>query len=529
MDMAADSAAQEELRLDGEQDQAQLLGDSSETLEYAEAELYGAEPPLGATATGRSFPLDVARKRWLWKLTIGLVLIVGYAGYYVCRSNLSVASPSLIKDLDLSKSTFGIVLTAGTAAYAVGKFVTGPVIDSMGGRKVFLLAMLCSILLTVVFTFGSAVWYFTLVWIGNRLVQAAGWPAVVKITSSWYHPSESGKAMGFISLSFLFGDAIARFYLAGVLEATDDSWVAVFWVSAITLGAIGVLCFFLLKGSPADVGLPLEDEKHTAKQSTADDIDETDGRIQVVGTESQPGSWKERIGPLLRNPRFWLLCFMSFGLTLLRSTFTDWANVYLTDETHASPSEAALGSIMFPLSGGFSCLLVGWLNDKLSRGRRGLMLMGFLTVLAITLGAYSLLSSRSLPLALVFVTLVGFTLTGPYTLPAGALSLSIGGPMCATVSALVDTTGYIGGLLSGYLVGLLAETYGWSTVWGLLAVVTVATIFVTAAFSLLDYRHSLPESLPHINSSSDEYELQETGVDQDDGELTFHLAEDKAK
>ncbi len=34
---------------------------------------------------------------------------------------------------------------------------------------------------------------------------------------------------------------------------------------------------------------------------------------------------------------------MSFGLTLLRSTFTDWANVYLTDETHASPSEAALG------------------------------------------------------------------------------------------------------------------------------------------------------------------------------------------
>jgi sugar phosphate permease len=55
----------------------------------------------------RSFPLGVARKRWLWKLTIGLVLIVGYAGYYVCRSNLSVASPSLIKDLDLSKSTFG--------------------------------------------------------------------------------------------------------------------------------------------------------------------------------------------------------------------------------------------------------------------------------------------------------------------------------------------------------------------------------------------------------------------------------------
>jgi sugar phosphate permease len=50
------------------------------------------------------------RKRWLWKLAIGLTLIVGYAGYYVCRSNLSVASPSLIKDLDIDKSTFGTPL-----------------------------------------------------------------------------------------------------------------------------------------------------------------------------------------------------------------------------------------------------------------------------------------------------------------------------------------------------------------------------------------------------------------------------------
>jgi hypothetical protein len=44
--------------------------------------------------------------------------------------------------------------------------------------QVFLLAMFCSIVFTVLFTFGSAVWYFTLVWIGNRFVQAAGTPAV---------------------------------------------------------------------------------------------------------------------------------------------------------------------------------------------------------------------------------------------------------------------------------------------------------------------------------------------------------------
>jgi len=40
--------------------------------------------------------------------------------------------------------------------------------------QVFLGAMLCSIVFTVLFTLGSALWYFTIVWIGNRLVQGAG-------------------------------------------------------------------------------------------------------------------------------------------------------------------------------------------------------------------------------------------------------------------------------------------------------------------------------------------------------------------
>jgi hypothetical protein len=65
--------------------------------------------------------------------------------------------------------------------------------------------------------------------------------------------------------------------------------------------------------------------------------------MQVMEEETQPMPWRERLAPLLRDVRFWLLCLMSFGMTLLRSTFTDWANVYLTDVTHASSSEAALG------------------------------------------------------------------------------------------------------------------------------------------------------------------------------------------
>lgn len=157
-------------------------------------------------------------------------------------------------------------------------------------------------------------------------------------------------------------DAIARFYLAGVLEVTEDSWKAVFWVSAATLGAIGVMCVFVLKGSPADVGLPPEDDDSTEEPEqgsvrvslrplAVEFLGITSGspshfslHTQIVGEVTQlPTSLKERLLPLFKTPRFWLLCLMSFGLTMIRSTFTDWGNVYLTDQTHASSSEAALG------------------------------------------------------------------------------------------------------------------------------------------------------------------------------------------
>ena len=50
-------------------------------------------------------------------------LFVGYAGYYVCRSNLSVAGPAMLDDLGPSgfdKGDFGQIASMGVVAYALG-------------------------------------------------------------------------------------------------------------------------------------------------------------------------------------------------------------------------------------------------------------------------------------------------------------------------------------------------------------------------------------------------------------------------
>src|SRR5262245_44305705 len=94
---------------------------------------------------------ESARLRRYQVLTAA-TLLVGYAGYYVCGSGLSVATPLLLSDLGgsgIDKKAIGLVASLGVLAYAIGKIVNGVVGDVFGGRRVFLLGMALSAAATV--------------------------------------------------------------------------------------------------------------------------------------------------------------------------------------------------------------------------------------------------------------------------------------------------------------------------------------------------------------------------------------------
>src|SRR5579871_891021 len=145
------------------------------------------------------------------------LLMTGYAGYYLCRSDLSVALPLLIQEMasrgiPLNEATTRLrsIASLGVLAYAIGKFPSGGLADFLGGRRNFLLGMAGSVLFTFVFAASGGIPMFTLAWIGNRGVQSMGWAGVVKITSKWFSFSTYGTAMGVMSLSYLFRDAASR-------------------------------------------------------------------------------------------------------------------------------------------------------------------------------------------------------------------------------------------------------------------------------------------------------------------------------
>ncbi len=173
-------------------------------------------------------------RRWL---TLGL-LVAGYAGYYACRSNLPVTQLMISDDLavrgvtpEAARLGLGAALSLGTLAYALGKPFAGPLADFRGGRAGFLGGMAGSVVCTIAFAMAGTLPAFTSIWVGNRLAQSLGWAGMVKVVSRWFGPARYGSAMGIVSLSFLFGDAAARFAM-GRLIASGLGWRTIFLASA---------------------------------------------------------------------------------------------------------------------------------------------------------------------------------------------------------------------------------------------------------------------------------------------------------
>jgi OPA family glycerol-3-phosphate transporter-like MFS transporter len=413
--------------------------------------------------------------RWQ-ALTLGL-LVVGYSGYYLCRSNLSVTLPLIIDDLAARgmdrtavRIGLGTVTSLGTLAYALGKFLSGGVADFFGGRRNFLGGMLGAVVFTALFALGGSLPLFTLAWVGNRLLQSLGWVGMVKVSSRWFGFSSYGTVMGILSLSFLFGDAAARGWMGWLIDR-GLRWQAIFYLDAAVMAGLFVLTLLLLKETPLQVGEP---EPPANPQNL----------FGAAGEEPTPPGLRVLLTTLLRRPVFWFVCLLSLGLTLLRETFNTWTPTYFVEAVGLSKSEAATNSGLFPLFGGFSVLLAGYLSDRLGRGGRASIILTGLVLTAaalLVLGHADFGGARWAPVALV--TLVAFVMIGPYSYLAGAVSLDFGGKQgSATACGIIDGVGYLGGVLAGDSMARISVAYGWSGAFTVLAGVAGLSCVAGALF-----------------------------------------------
>lgn len=420
-------------------------------------------------------PTRAAEGRLRFRQTVTITLLfAGYAAYYFCRSDLSVAMPLLVNHLhargmsnDVATVRLGLIASLGVLGYAVGKlFLTG-LGDLWGGKRSFTFGLGGAIAFTLLFASGGALPMFTIAWIGNRLTQSIGWAGLVKVCSKWFRYSSYGTIMAIMSLSFLIGDAVARRWM-GALIRHGYGWRQLFYFAAGVAGIMLVANLLFLRESRVEVGFS-EPEVNPLNL--------------FAGSEGKPGNFWALVRPLLSSIPFLLVCSLSLGCTIIRETFNTWTPLYFHNYFGYSAGRAANMSAIFPAIGAASVLITGWASDKLGVTGRSMIMFVGLAATVVTLIFLAFLpraeSTSLIPMALVGVA--AFCLLGPYSYLAGAFAMDFGGKEASAASSgIIDGVGYLGGVLAGYGAARVSVRFGWHGVFLTLAAVSALSALAAA-------------------------------------------------
>ena len=365
---------------------------------------------------------DAGRKR------VFGILFVAYAAFYFCRVNLPVALPILEEHFHFSKIQTGWILSVYFAVYSISKLANGFLGDRLGGKKFLLVGIGGSVTANFLFGFGDTLTIFTLLWSINAYFQSMGWLALLSIMAHWYRVRETGTAIGFMSLSYQFGDFFAR-SSAGLLLGLLV-WFQMFWVHASLFALVGLAVIVFLPGQQGQ---------------------------EVQSDTVPPTEWRRE---MLLNRSFWLVVLVGVLQSTLRYVFWGWSVSYLK-EMGTGIILAGIFSAFFPLLGALGTISAGWISDRMG-ARRGPVIAIMGVLLTVSIYIFSSISSEDTIGLVLALGLVGFNLYGPYSLLTGAMAVDFGWKFSsASAAGIIDGFGAIGAIFTGVGMGYLIDQFGW--------------------------------------------------------------------
>ncbi len=438
---------------------------------------------------------DLAQKRTQWEFIVLGCMFVGYMGFILSRTVLSVASPEMLKDpnLGLDEASYGDIAAWGMAGMIAGKLLTGVIADWLGGRRVFIVALAITALLTIAFSWGTSATIFASMNFLLLLAMAASWPSMASIISVWYPSTKYGRVWGILSVSSRLGASLSMILLGTLL--TVFSWQNLFRTAGVMGLCVVASIFFYLRANPKDVGLPALEDQVAPEGADRQDEPNAEWTAPHFLDDKNPA---EALWAFARSGRFWLICSSLMCTTILMD-FILFLPLYLTSFEGVSSAQAGSWAAAFPIG----CLLAlvggGFLYDSVSRkGRIGLLggLLGATCVCVAALwslkGLPMIPDSFKFPLAIAILFFYGFTLAPAYYLPASIFSNEFGGKHCGLLVGLVDVAAYSASLL--YLVagGRMVVNWGWQSMIQLFLVIAVLATLITIWFAFEDYRRFVP-------------------------------------
>lgn len=383
------------------------------------------------------------RTRVRYKVLVMSVLLAAVT--YLDRVCISVTAPAMRRDLGLSQVEMSFVFSAFTLAYAIFEIPTGWWGDRIGTRRVLTRIVawwsVFTVLTGTVFNYPSLLITRFLFGAG----EAGAWPNVAITFSRWFPLRERGTVQGIFFMGAHLAGGLTPLLVTALMSYLP--WRGLFVLFGST-GFIWVITWYRwFRDTPAEHPAVSAEERAYIEG----------GRGTAAGHKLGRTQWKR----LLANRTVIFLCLMYFTQVYGFYLYITWLPTYLQETRgFASVRLGILAGLPLTLSA-VADVLGGITTDAMTR-RFGLRI-GRTVV-----GGGSLAAAGSFLIAGTFVqnpllaaVLIAMAAASSNFLLGAAWGtcLDIGGSHSGVVSAAMNSSGAVGGILSPIVVGFVVQHF----------------------------------------------------------------------
>ncbi|MFZ0964054.1 MAG: MFS transporter [Terriglobia bacterium] len=336
-------------------------------------------PPLR-----RSF--RIPHLRWL----ICGVLFFGSVMNYVDRGTISILSHHVQKVFSMSESDYGWIIFTFQASYGVMMLAFGRIIDRLGTRMGFALAMVWWSFAAMGQALARGVGSFAAACGLLGMGEAGNFPASIKAVAEWFPKRERALATGIFNAGTSVG-AVISYPLVG--------WLFIRWgwqVAFVGTGAMGLVCvafWLLLYRLPRRHAWITPGELQHIETEKGDDQDLPGPRLPWGKIFGYRQAWTFIMAKFMTDPVWWFYIF--------------WLPKYLLGPRHLSVEHLQLFGFIPFLAAVPGGVAGGWLSGYLLRRGRSVNFARKTALLAcalcMPLGILAV-SSASPWMALVFIS-----------------------------------------------------------------------------------------------------------------------------
>ncbi|WP_238298108.1 MFS transporter, partial [Methylobacterium soli] len=281
------------------------------------------------------------------RLLIVTMLFIATTINYADRATLSIAGPSMAKDLGLDAVAMGYVFSAFAWSYVLAQLPGGWLLDRYGAKWVYAGAIFLWSAFTLLqgavgfFTGFSAVAVLFTLRLCVGLAEAPVFPANARITAAWFPTSERGTASAFFNSSQYFATVLFTPLMGFVVH--HYGWHHVFTL----MGTIGIA--FALLWTQVVCG----PKEHPGVNRAERDYLEAGGALlDMDGAGTRTGAQTGRaIRQLLANRMLLGIYIGQYCITTLTYFFLTWFPVYLVKERGLSILQAGFAAVLPALCG----------------------------------------------------------------------------------------------------------------------------------------------------------------------------------